>query len=292
MKLNEGLGTTFINDVWENYASERLASTGTYNSYVKMVNNFYKLTGASPVTCSVAAAKSYFNQIKNTTSINTQYTRLAAFKSLRQYAIDKGIVFEPRNIFAFVELDDKPIEYTGNDLPCIDELHGLLNNVKGNVRDELLFNLILKCALTTGEIIRLRRTDFCLSLEEEPILHISGSGAGRNLLLPIDVVEIAGRYFNEYNKATNSVFINKRGGVLTERTLQRIVLDRVSKCVSANILYKPYTADRLRTAGIACMLAGGATNDETCKLAGIKPYWLFRLNHTVEVYRASEKSIL
>ena len=154
---------------------------------------------------------------------------LAAVRSLYKWLAREGVVQQnPAKLVATPRLPKKLPR-----VPTMEEVNGLLNSEMPESasfpeRDRALFELLYGCGLRNSELVGIELSDID---EENGVILVRGKGK-KQRYVPLEGAagEALQRYrearqplLNETGKSTRRLFINRRGGPLTTRSVGRIV---------------------------------------------------------------------
>ena len=116
-------------------------------------------------------------------------------------------------------------------IPSAQEVDEILEKVKD---DDALFavvTLIVRCSLSPGECIGIKRDDFILDSNDVMLLRITKRSFTRFVTVPDDVRDIINRYTASYPGAEHdSLFLNSRGEPLLLRALQKRFKKAADSC--------------------------------------------------------------
>jgi integrase/recombinase XerC len=217
---------------------------------------------------------------------------LASIRSLYKWLAREGVVRQnPAKLVATPKLPKKLPR-----VPTTEEMNGLLDsqlpdNASFPERDRAIFELLYGCGLRNSELVGIELADLD---EANGVILVRGKGK-KQRYVPLEgaVAEALKAYRPERQKLLNSaarntrkLFINRRGGALTTRSVARIVKQiAVSKGLPPDT--HPHT---LRHAFGTHMLSEGADLRAIQELLGherlstTQKYTQLSLTHVMEVY--------
>ena len=243
MKLTEELDQFYIY-----LKDERNLSELTVSSYSKDWNDFLVWAqgqGMEPAVAEVAdisesLARDYlYSMSRKGLSRATINRRLAAMKSfykymLRKKHIDTSPVQDikmgkmPKRLPRYLDLDEVERVIDAPDL-----------STEGGLRDRAILEVLYGCGLRVSELVGISTSDINL---DEGWVRVYGKGS-RQRISPLGsfAVEYVGRYVvfthdKRQDSCTDKVFLNLRGGPLTDRAVRDIVYKYCSKAVAKEIL--------------------------------------------------------
>jgi integrase/recombinase XerC len=217
---------------------------------------------------------------------------LAAVRSLYKWLAREGLVqHNPAKLVATPRLPKKLPR-----VPTMEEINGLLNSempesAKFPERDRAIFELLYGCGLRNSELVGIELDDI---EEANGVILVRGKGK-KQRYVPLDgAAAQALRVYREARqmllrasgKNTRQLFINRRGGPLTSRSVGRIVKQiAIAKGLPSDI--HPHT---LRHAFGTHMLSEGADLRSIQELLGherlstTQKYTQLSINHVMDVY--------
>ena len=195
----------------------------------------------------------------------------ARIRSVASYIEDNSSIYEihylnPFDGYAFPAAG-KSVEMAS--LPRIDAINILLDKVAGDDELFLGITLILRCSLTTGECIGIKRSDFIIE-DDAMLLQITKRGYTRHLVLPDDVRDIINQYVSSHDSSSGALLINSQNEPLRLRAFQKRFEKKAAECGFG------YSMNDIRNAGITYMLACGSSAPETARYLGINERWAYR----------------
>lgn len=217
---------------------------------------------------------------------------LAAIRSLYKWLAREGVVQQnPAKLVATPKLPKKLPR-----VPTMEEMNGLLDsampeNASFPERDRAIFELLYGCGLRNSELVGIELGDI---EEANGVILVRGKGKKQRYVPLEGAAEEALKAYrperqkilNTTGKITRRLFINRRGGPLTTRSVGRIVKRiAVSKGLPPDI--HPHT---LRHAFGTHMLAEGADLRAIQELLGherlstTQKYTQLSMTHVMEVY--------
>lgn len=217
---------------------------------------------------------------------------LAAIRSLYKWLAREGVVQQnPAKLVATPKLPKKLPR-----VPTMEEMNGLLDsempeNASFPERDRAIFELLYGCGLRNSELVGIELGDI---EEANSVILVRGKGKKQRYVPLEGAAEEALKIYrperqkilNTTGKITRRLFINRRGGPLTTRSVGRIVKRiAVSKGLPPDI--HPHT---LRHAFGTHMLAEGADLRAIQELLGherlstTQKYTQLSMTHVMEVY--------
>lgn len=217
---------------------------------------------------------------------------LAALRSMYKWLGREGIVAQnPAKLVSSPKLPKKLPR-----VPTMEEINGLLNTDIGEAaafpeRDRAIFELLYGCGLRNSELVGVELGDI---EEANGVILIRGKGK-KQRYVPLEgaAAEALAAYraarqkvLNETRKNTRRLFINRRGGPLTTRSVRRIV----KKIATDRGLPPDIHPHTLRHAFGTHMLTEGADLRAIQELLGherlatTQKYTQLSITHVMEVY--------
>ncbi len=180
--------------------------------------------------------------------------KLSCYRSFFEYLVREGLV--PKNIPRFISLPKQPKR-----VPSFyfqEEIKGLLDSVSGSdlltLRDRAILEFIYATGVRVSECVSLDIKDINL---DEGFALVLGKGAKERYVLIGEVAINAIRaYLAQRARVTtaNPLFINHRGGRLTDRSVRRVLHHRIEECAKL----RQVSPHALRHSFATHLLDGGA----------------------------------
>lgn len=298
MKAGAGINPQVQKGIYkflESLRSERNASAHTLRAYRNELSRFAKFVGPEMAWKDIdhVSIRGFLSQLHSSGLSKVSVARaLAALRSLYKWLAREGIVQQnPAKLVASPRLPKKLPR-----VPTMEEINGLLNSdlpetVAFPERDRAIFELLYGCGLRNSELVGIELGDIEAA---NGVILVRGKGK-KQRYVPLDgaAAEALHAYgparqkaLQETQKSTRRLFINRRGGPLTTRSVGRIVKQiAIAKGLPPDI--HPHT---LRHAFGTHMLAEGADLRAIQELLGherlstTQKYTQLSIGHVMEVY--------
>jgi integrase/recombinase XerC len=280
----------------ESLGGERNASAHTLRAYGNELKRFAEYLGPELRWKDVdhVTIRGFLSHLHSRGLSKVSVARaLAAVRSLYKWLAREGTVQQnPAKLVATPRLPKKLPR-----VPTLEEINGLLNSGMPEEaaafpeRDRAIFELLYGCGLRNSELVGIELNDI---EEANGILLVRGKGK-KQRYVPLEgaAAEALQAYrqarqklLHAANKSTRRLFINRRGGPLTTRSVGRIVKQiAIAKGLPADI--HPHT---LRHAFGTHMLSEGADLRSIQELLGherlstTQKYTQLSIGHVMEVY--------
>jgi integrase/recombinase XerC len=274
---------------------ERNASPHTLRAYRNELQRFAEYTGPQLGWKDVdhVAIRGFLAQLHSAGLSKVSVARaLAAVRSMYKWLAREGMVQQnPARLVATPKLPKKLPR-----VPTLEEINGLLDsqmpeNAAFPERDRAIFELLYGCGLRNSELVGI---ELCDIEDANSVLLVRGKGK-KQRYVPLEgaAAEAVNAYrqvrqqlLREAGKNTQRLFINRRGGPLTTRSVGRIVKQiAVAKGLPPDV--HPHT---LRHAFGTHMLSEGADLRAIQELLGherlstTQKYTQLSITHVMEVY--------
>lgn len=203
---------------------------------------------------------------------------LSGLGSLARYIAENGSYFgiTYSNPFVHYNIEESPY-IEGYDIPSLSDIDRLLRTVT-DARLRIIYCLVLRCGLSTSEIISLAPKQFAVDSENRMAIVFKTEGKDpRFVKVPEDIRTEVSAFLVSVSASAPQVFLNKRGQALTQTVLSRMVRQSI---IDAG-LRKLWTLQDLRNACACHMLASGAPPVDVAHQLGIEPRWMYRYDHAV-----------
>lgn len=266
-------------------------SKSDYYAIVKDISQYLKKDFLS---LGDADAQSYFNYLlmrrnNGKQSLKTIRVKLARLKSVSNFVLRHSYLFELqqsylRNPFQRVSLPEGEDSLSMQNVPDIDELNHILKKAESNPQLYLILSLIIRCALSAGEICILKYEDFVQDQNGNVGIEYCFRNVKRYVKLPPDILTQIQEYIGDNEVAQSAyLFHNKRGNPLRIRDLERLYLKYLPADESPH-----FTLSDIRNGSAAYMLLCGAAPAEVARYIGIAPEWMRRFDKVLpELYIAA-----
>jgi integrase/recombinase XerC len=279
----------------ESLGGERNASTHTLRAYRNELTRFAEYLGPELRWKDVdhVTIRGFLSHLHSSGLSKVSVARaLAAVRSLYKWLAREGTVQQnPAKLVATPRLPKKLPR-----VPTLEEINGLLNsempeNAAFPERDRAIFELLYGCGLRNSELVGIELNDI---EEANGVILVRGKGK-KQRYVPLEGAAAGAlqayrqarqKLLQEAGKNTRRLFINRRGGPLTTRSVGRIVKRiAVAKGLPADI--HPHT---LRHAFGTHMLSEGADLRSIQELLGherlstTQKYTQLSIGHVMEVY--------
>lgn len=268
--------------------AEKDVSPHTMRAYTKDLEEFLSFTDKKPqdidnLDIRGFLASLYYRKLKKSSIAR----KLATIRSFFKYLHREGIV--KKNPAKLVSSPKVP-----KSLPrflTVDEAFALMNSPKGDTfqasRDKAILELLYSSGLRVSELTTLDINDFDI---KESLVRVKGKGK-KERIIPIGskAVEAMENYLPErilLKKKSQALFLNNRGGRLTQRSIRRIV-DKYGRMIALKGHLSPHA---LRHTFATHLLHGGADLRAIQELLGhsslstTQKYTHVDIVHLIEVY--------
>jgi len=153
-----------------------------------------------------------------------------------------------------------------------------------DLRDTALLYVMYGCGLRVSEVVGLNAIDIDINMKE---LRVLGKGRKERIVpMPAGVVSVVAEYIASRQSLSEAVFLNRRGGRLTVRSVQRMLKKRALQ-TGSDISVTPH---RLRHSFATHLLVGGVDLRAIQELLGhsslatTERYTSLDINKLTEVY--------
>lgn len=284
MKENYQITEEFMNNIWIFY--EANLTPRTRKEYFTVLKSFVKVTGNDPLHLTQEATDRFYKDLvqrlkENRLSYTTALMRVSVMRSIcefiRYHQNSHGIDYT--NFFSEIVLNDIDKTIQNENLPDENELNSLLQLSQSKSDDTafLLFSLVMKCGLTTGEICSLNMDYIEIDSEQNLYIHFPAKGRNtRTIKLPKDITELMTKYIDDHDIFDGAILLNKRKNRLTLRDAERILIRYLNLGEQEDLIHKRFTLQMMRHAAFKYMLKGGASEEEVAKYGGITTKWMSR----------------
>lgn len=268
--------------------AEKDVSPHTMRAYTKDLEEFLSFTDKKPQDIDNLDIRGFLASLHYRKLKKSSIARkLATIRSFFKYLHREGIV--KKNPAKLVSSPKVP-----KSLPrflTVDEAFALMDSPKGDTfqasRDKAILELLYSSGLRVSELTTLDINDFDI---KESLVRVKGKGK-KERIIPIGskAVEAMENYLPErilLKKKSQALFLNNRGGRLTQRSIRRIV-DKYGRMVALKGHLSPHA---LRHTFATHLLHGGADLRAIQELLGhsslstTQKYTHVDIAHLIEVY--------
>lgn len=264
-------------------------------NYFTVVNQFCDYERKDFVACGMTEFMDFCNHIDAEQKIGHYTYKTACFKYhvllLFSYYIDAhGKDYGVTTFRNSMMKIPKPVpdSYVAvQDIPSTKELDMIYNTAKLEPMMHAVIALVNKCALTSQQITKLRKSNFLIDANQNVGLVLQFEySSNRYIKVPDDVVKIMNTWMAvreaKYGDSSPFVFVNANGEQISMRSLQ----NRVKKIMTVTFGEggKTFTIQDLRNLSAVLMIKGGAEKDTVADYLGIKARWIQRYSKAVEQY--------
>lgn len=287
------LSPLFENEIWPMFA-KALNTAKSRSDYFAILRDISGYLKKDFLSISDADAQSYFNHLlilsaNGKQSIKTIKVKLARMTSVSNFVLRNSYLFELQqtylsNPFQKVSLPETDDYLTAKNVPDIDDLNSILHKAEENGTLYLILSMMVRCALSAGEICTLKFEDFIQDSNGNVGIEYCYRNVKRYIKIPEDILKLIQEYIGDMTVSQSAyLFHNRRGNPLRIRDLERLYL----KYLPAE--EKPhFTLSDIRNGSAAYMLVCGASTTEVARYIGIAPEWMRRFDKIVpELYVAA-----
>ena len=169
------------------------------------------------------------------------------------------------------------VSVTAASIPSNAEIDALMSAAREDAELYCILALILKCSLTSGECVSLKKSDIVYS-GTDMIIATKSLNKKRFIKVPDDVETLLNDYADAHPHEEDFLFANKNGEQLRIRTLQY----RFKKAAAAAGFDNKYSLNDIRNTGIAYMLRCGASGKEVSTFLNVNERWISKYANSVE----------
>jgi len=268
--------------------AERAISTHTERAYRGDLNEFLSFVKKDPQEIDNVDIRNFLATLHKKGMRKTSISRkLATIRSFFKYLHREGIVKRnPAKLVSTPRMSRRLPRFLS-----IDEVFSLMDAPRGDTfrraRDRAILELLYSCGLRVSELVSLDMSDLDL---KEGFIRVKGKGR-KERILPVGskALEAIKNYLPERitkKRRSPAIFLNNRGGRLTDRSVRRI-LSMYSRILNIKGNLSPHT---LRHTFATHMLHGGADLRSIQELLGhsslstTQKYTHVDITHLTDVY--------
>ncbi len=278
----------YIEQFSDSLKAERDASLHTLKAYAEDLREFFSFINKKPRDIDNLDIRSFLASLHHRKLKKSSIARkLATIRTFFRYLCKEGYV--KKNPAKLVSSPK-----TQKSLPrflTIDEAFALMEAPKGDTfqaaRDKAILEFLYSSGLRVSELTTLNINDFDL---KESLIRVKGKGK-KERIIPIGskAMEAIKNYLPErisLKKKSQALFLNNRGGRLTQRSIRRIVI-KYGRMIALKGCLSPHV---LRHTFATHLLHGGADLRSIQELLGhsslstTQKYTHVDISHLMEVY--------
>lgn len=186
------------------------------------------------------------------------------------------IPFDYESPFKEITIADTP-DIKLERVPTVEDIDRILNTADEQMR--IITLLAYRCCLTVSELMELDVKQFAEDRKGRLFIHFKPAIASeRDVKIPDDIRPDVERYLGRIGSEATNLFVNKRGGAFTEKTLSTAF----KKTVILAHTSSRWTLQDIRNAGISHILYSGAEPEKVAEFLGVLPKWIKRYDKVVE----------
>lgn len=277
------LSSTFVR-IYDDYAARNLKGPRTNTEYQYIVFSLCNYAKKDFLVLEAGDISGYlYGTLKEGRVLTNNNYVLRVIRAICRYIDENALIYHvtPQYLHLtdglFPEIDD--MVYDLDQVPDLRDVNTVLSY--SSVEDVPLFiacGLVLRCSLTSNEVIRLERTNFFQDLNGNYGIRMKLTDyADRFIKVPEDIAEIIKKYALTRKDDIPALLITQRRTPMTIRTLQNRMRCACQACGVAS-----FTLNSLRILSVAYMLKGGATTEKVAEYLDSKnTNWIFRYNRVV-----------
>ncbi len=280
-----------IEQFCDSLRAEKDVSQHTIKAYTKDLEEFLIFTVKNPSRINNIDIRNFLASLHYKKLKKSSISRkLATIRSFFKYLHREGIVkTNPAKLVSSPKVQKVLPRFL-----TIDEAFALMNSPEGNPfqaeRDKAMLELLYSSGLRVSELTTLNINDFDI---KESLVRVKGKGK-KERIVPIGskALDAIKNYLPErivLRKKSQALFLNNRGGRLTQRSVRRIV-HKYGRMIALKVNLSPHT---LRHTFATHLLHGGADLRTIQELLGhsslstTQRYTHVDIAHLIEVYDKS-----
>ena len=286
--MSQFISEQFLEDIFPLFCGQ-LQNKRTKNNYYNAVSAICDFCEKDFLSLNPDDIRRYFSALRNGTlrtatgfhfSSNTISVRLSCLRSIGTFIEETGGYWGLEEwespLKYFVPEDTPDIELS--DIPSLHDINCILEAAT-DIRMRLILMLVLRCGLTSTEIVELTPKQFFVDSENRMGIVFKERNEERYVKIPDeDVRPELTLYLSSVPGTAPAVFLNSRGTPLSAVVLQRMVKNLMIRAGVTPL----WTLQDLRNACACHLLASGAAPTEVAYQLGIQPRWMHRYENAVE----------
>lgn len=274
------LSNKFKLQIWEDF-SATLLNKKTVQQYAFLVADICNFCQRDFLELDSENVSSYFNFLmeKYKDGIhteNTLFVKRAQLHSMSNYIIKHasylGVEEYVFNPFVNLKIPETDVIIGKQDIPSPEQLNEILANALNDSRLFVAISLVLRCGLTTGELVEIKMKHFFCDSANHFGLTIGNHEHKRFVKIPNDVMDIVRQHSFSF-EPDSYLLQNHKHEKMSYRYLNRLYHKNVKNSL--------FNLSDIRKAAITYMLVGGASPGDVAVYTGTSPTWMFRYNKVV-----------
>lgn len=279
MRESRYLSVTFQEDVLSKFLAS-LKTDKSKNDYNTLICSICDYCKKDFLDLQIGDAKAFFEEeirkiIAGSITKQTVTVKLARLLSISNYIIKNDLIDGYLvNPFTNVEIPETEKAVDPKSIPSIDEMDHLLELAKEDTGLYVALSLIIRCALTSGELCKLKRSNLITFSDGTFALDFRYQNSQKRIKLPEDIVDLIDSYMTSRPHAGEYLFYNKRGNPMRMRDMENLY----AKTMGPD---NQFTMQDVRNGAIVYMLKCGASQKQAADYVGISPGWMSRYNEAL-----------
>lgn len=271
--------------ILQKYCLEKVETKRAEQQYIYVFNAVCNRAKCDYLDISKKQINDYFSSIVKDAAVKSTNYDLSVLRAVSRYLDENADAFEiiPKYLALFSEITVSfpDMQFHIEDLPDFKSIDKVLSYFKkeGDMTGFLACSMVLRTALTTNELVALKRDMFLQDAGGNYGIRMKLTDhAYRYIKLPDDIVELIQQYARQRLDNQTSFFLNKKGKAVSARALQSRLRQA---CLSCQV--KPFTYHDLRILSQALMIKEGAPLEKLAEHVNVKKVdWFFRYNRIVK----------
>lgn len=223
----------------------------------------------------VSDAKAFFSQEINKVKEQKQskitvVAKHSKLHSLSNYIIKYNLIPGYNiNPFATVNIPEVDTKILDSSMPTLKQIDHILEFAKAEHQLYVALSIIVRCALTSGELCKLKLNDIIIDPNNNHSFILHYKNKIRYIKIPNDIMVIIHNYISSRSIPGEYLFYNKRNNPMRVRDLENLYAKTMPPTNN-------YTMQDIRNRAITYMLKFGASQKQTADYIHITPTWITR----------------
>ena len=276
---------TFFNGIWISF-SATLRASKTRNDYFTLLCEICDFCKKDFLELEPADGKAFFDSLfernkKGELRKSTISVHFYKLNSICNYIIENGTRYNITSFQnPFSSLCDVSFDsfLTKEHVPDIEMMDKILSMCKADLQLYAAVALIVRCALTSSELCKIRRDSIIKDAKGNCGIVFKVHNGERYVKVPEDIINLIDQVISSYPSTDGTLFVNTRGRALSIRGLQRLY----NKYVYFGDDEYCYNMSDIRNGSIAFFLAHDAIErDAIADYVDISKGWLIRYANVI-----------
>ena len=268
----------FMNQVWTTISSG-LANKQSRTNYFSVICSFADHIKKDPLDADIYDARLYIDELvrknrKGELKEATVNSRYRVLSSIYEQIIEHGYhTALGTNPFKMIDVPQLAEYIDPKQTPNIEQMDKILEDAKADEMTYLIVAIIIRCALTVGEVRSIRLRKIVNDAMGNTGVRITHYKKERYVKLPEDIIQSIDHYLGNREYNSDYLFSLAKGKPISRSAIEK----RYRKYVNSR-----FSLQDIRNGAIAYMLRCGATTSQVCKYIDTNLWWMKRYDMVID----------